>query len=243
MPLITKACEIYREKGMCFLLRRTVHFGYFGLLRPRFPYTAVDYNGVIVRNAKLFDRYVPGQRADRPNYESGVVDALERHVDAGDSVVVIGGGWGVTAVRAARKTGAAGSVVVYEASKEMTARVAETLALNGVEDRVDLTNAVVGHGVDVWGEATDDVVHPSELPECDVLVLDCEGAEVDVLVDMAIDPRVIAVETHGLYDAPSNEVAALLEERGYTVTNRTVADRGLEETCREADIRVLTAVR
>ena len=243
MSLITEAYKIYREKGVRFLLRRTVHFVYFGILRPRFPYTTVEYNGVTVRSAKLFDRYVPGQRADRPSYESGIVDALKSHVDRGDSVVVIGGGRGVTTVHSAWNAGGAGSVIVYEGSKEMISRVAETLALNRVGDCVALRNAVVGRGVDVWGEATDNVVHPSDLPECDVLVLDCEGAEMDVLAEMTIRPRVIVAETHGLYDAPSGEVAALLEERGYTVTNQTVADRGLEEICKKDDIKVMTAIR
>jgi hypothetical protein len=132
---------------------------------------------------------------------------------------------------------------VYEGSKEMIPRVAETLVLNNMGERIDLTNAVVGHGVDIWGEAADDVVHPADLPECNVLVLDCEGTEMEVLAEMTIRPRVIIVETHGLYDAPSGEVAALLKKRGYSVTNRTVADQGLEETCKEDDIKVLTAIR
>lgn len=243
MSFIMRAREIYREEGIISLLRRAIHFGYNGLLRPRFPYTTVKFNGVTVRGAKLFDRYVPSQQADRPTYESGIVNAIEMHIKAGDSVVVAGGGWGVSAVHAARNAGGAGSVIVFEGSKEMISRVSGTSELNGVEDRVDLRNAVVGHDVDVWGEATDDVVHPIDLPECDVLVLDCEGAEMEILDEMKIRPRIIIVEAHGVYDAPSTEVAFLLEEQGYTVTNRALADQGLEEVCQEKDIRVLTAIR
>lgn len=243
MSLITRARKIYREDGILPLLRRAVHFGYYGVLRPRFPYTTVKFNGVTVRGAKLFDRHVPSQQADRPTYESGIVNALETHVKAGDSVVMVGGGWGVSAVHASRNAEDTGSVIVFEGSKEMISRVRETLVLNDVEDRVDLRNAVVGHDVDVWGEATGDVVHPTDLPECDVLVLDCEGTEMEILDELMIHPRVAIVEAHGLYDAPSTEVASILEEQGFTVTNQVIADQGLEEVCKENDIRVLTATR
>lgn len=243
MSLITRAREIYREEGILPLLRRAIHHGYYGVLRPRFPYTTVKFNGVTVRGAKLFDRYVPNLQADRPTYESGIVNALETYVKPGDSVVVVGGGWGVSAIHASRNTEDTGSVIVFEGSKEMISRVRETLKLNGVEDRVDLQNAVVGHDVDVWGEVTGDVVHPTDLPECNVLVLDCEGTEMEILDEMKIRPRVVIVEAHGLYDAPSAEVASLLEEQGFNVTNQVIANQGLEDICKENDIMVLTATR
>lgn len=243
MSMVTRVREIYREEGILPLLRRAVHFGYYGVLRPRFPYTKVKFNGVTVRGAKLFDRYIPSQQADRPTYESGIVNALKTHVKAGDSVVVVGGGWGVSAVHASWNAEDTGSVLVFEGSKEMISRVRETLGLNSVGDHVDLRNAVVGHDVDVWGEATGDVVHPTDLPECNVLVLDCEGTEMEILDEMKIHPRVVVVEAHGVYDAPSAEVSSLLEEQGYTITNQVLADQGLEDICKENDIKVLTATR
>jgi hypothetical protein len=38
-------------------------------------------------------------------------------------------------------------------------------------------------------------VTPAELPECDVLELNCEGSEIGILRNMTIRPRAIAVET------------------------------------------------
>jgi hypothetical protein len=48
------------------------------------------------------------------------------------------------------------------------------------------------------------VISPAELPECDILELDGEGAESLILRNMTIRPRVIAVETHGVYGAPTS---------------------------------------
>ena len=68
------------------------------------------------------------------------------------------------------------------------------------------------------------VLPPSQLPTCNVLEMDCEGAEVEILREMTIQPRVIVVETHGLYGAPTDLVASLLEKRGYVVSDRGVAE-------------------
>lgn len=76
---------------------------------------------------------------------------------------------------------------------------------------------------------------PSQLPPCDLLELDCEGVEVEILRGMIIQPRVILVETHGMYGAPADLIASLLEQRGYAVS-----DPGWEQ---RSDLRVLLAVR
>ena len=54
--------------------------------------------------------------------------------------------------------------------------------------------------------------------------MDCEGAEVEILREMTIQPRVILVETHGLFGAPTDLVASLLEKRGYVVSDRGLAE-------------------
>lgn len=243
MSLIARMREVYREGGIGLLVRRAAHFVYNELLRPHLPYTTVKFNGVTVRGVKFLDRYVPWQRDDRPTYETGIVNALQTHVEEGDSVVVVGGGWGVSAVHAARQVCEEGEVRVFEGSREMVQCVRETAALNDVGARVDVTNAVVGQDVDVWGEAAGDVVHPTDLPECDVLVMDCEGAETTILREMSIRPEVIVVETHGVYDAPTNEVSEILKNVGYTIKNEALAEPDLEAICREKDIKVLTATR
>jgi hypothetical protein len=82
-------------------------------------------------------------------------------------------------------------------------------------------------------------VHPSELPSCDILELDCEGAEIGILRDMTIQPRVIAVETHGFLGAPTSAARELLEARGYHVQDLGWAEPRVLNACVENDIRVL----
>lgn len=79
----------------------------------------------------------------------------------------------------------------------------------------------------------------SQLPPCDVLQMDCEGAEVGLLREMIIQPRVILVETHGVFGAPTKLVASLLEQRGYAVADRRVAEPRIAEHCTKHNVGVL----
>jgi hypothetical protein len=76
-----------------------------------------------------------------------------------------------------------------------------------------------------------------------VLELDCEGAEVEILRELTIQPRVILVETHGLYGAPTHLVASLLEKRGYIISDRGVAEPRAAHHCTEHDLRVLLGIK
>ena len=46
----------------------------------------------------------------------------------------------------------------------------------------------------------------------------------EILRELIIQPRVILVETHGVYGAPTEVVASLLEDRGYIVSHRGLAE-------------------
>lgn len=63
-----------------------------------------------------------------------------------------------------------------------------------------------------------------------------------ILEDISIRPGVV-IETHGVYDAPTDEVASVLEDLGYSIASEVVADPDLEAVCREKDIKVPTATR
>jgi hypothetical protein len=135
--------------------------------------------------------------------------------------------------------------VLFEGSKQYVDFVQQTAARNKLTN-ISVHHAVVAKSISVYGGANDTgpAMPPSQLPSCDVLQLDCEGAELDILRGLAIRPRVILVETHGLFGAPTELIASLLEQRGYVVS-----DRGLSEPrgpgasfARKNNIRVLVGI-
>ncbi|NHN41444.1 FkbM family methyltransferase [Halorubellus sp. JP-L1] len=210
----------------------TVQSVYNRFLRPHLPYKLSTHNGVTARGAKLFDF------TDRfPEYEAAIIDSLRERVRTGDDVVVVGGGFGVSSVVAANHVGETGSVTTYEGGADQYGLVREALELNGVTDRVDVEHAIVGSAVSLYtppGDAR--VVDATELPACDVLEMDCEGAELDVLRNLEIEPRVVVVETHANFGSPEGDVREELDRLGYEVVDR-------EAEIAEDGIFVLTAVR
>lgn len=183
---------------MAFVYRRGI--------RPLLPVAGpVHYAGIpIAYERKWGDRKVPAlwrpkYDEDVPGYESALVDGLKKHVSPGDRVVVVGGGVWVTVAIAALKVGAAGRVECFEGAGEGIEKVRRTAEINGVADWTTVHHAVMARSISVYVTEPDrSAVAPTDLPECDVLELDCEGAEVDILREMVIRPRVILVETHGL---------------------------------------------
>lgn len=187
---------------------------YNRVLRPHLPRKVGVYNGVPVRGPRLLDF-----TDVHPEHEHGLVEATKQSLSPGDDVVMIGGGMGTSAVYASRAVGPDGSVTVYEASADMFECLTDTLEMNGCEN-VDPNHALVGDPGDVWGDLGDpDHIAPDELPECDLLQLDCEGAEMSILPEISIEPPSLVVETHGVYGAPTEEVCDLLETMGYGVDN------------------------
>ncbi|TKX52276.1 hypothetical protein EXE42_16635, partial [Halorubrum sp. SP3] len=103
------------------------------------PRKIAAFNGVPVRRPKLFD-----QTDVRPGWEATFIDAIHRVVEPGDDIVEIGGGYGVSAVVAAREVGHEGSVTVYEPSRESVEVIKETAQLSKVGEIVSVVNAAVG---------------------------------------------------------------------------------------------------
>jgi hypothetical protein len=177
---------------------------------------------------------------DTPGYEEALIAAIKTQVRRGDSVVVVGGGLGVTCVVAASAAGGEGHVECFEGDLNGVQAVERVARLNGVAERVTVHHAVVGEAIGVYGQdVASKVVRPSELPPCDFLELDCEGAEVGILRDMTIRPRAIVVETHGFLGAPTETVRSVLQSRGYSVQDLGWAEPRLMNACTQNDIRVL----
>lgn len=249
MSIRSRLLSKYRSEGMGGILESAPQFVYNQYIWPLLPDTApVCYNQVQVDSRPIFDHLVSWNtpsRNDDPEYEYALVKGIRSHVTSGDTVVIVGGGWGVSSVAAARKVGSTGKVVTYEGGAEYTAICKRTVEFNGVEDIVDVRNVVVGTANDIMGRSgTLEFLSVDELPACDVLVLDCEGTEREILTEMEIRPETLIVETHGMYDAPTRKIETVLATLGYDVSSKEIAMRGdLRDFCRENDIFVLQAQR
>ncbi|WP_276301623.1 FkbM family methyltransferase [Halorussus lipolyticus] len=242
--IIDGVADCLRNEGVVGTAKMGVQFGYEELLRPFVPRSGeyVEYNGVKVDERRVLDSFVPAATIqkweDKPEYEEPIVAALRAHVEPDDNVLILGGGAGVSATVAAESVADGdGHVTVYEAAQRQLSNIDRTLEVNDVADDVTVNHAIVEEDRNVFGVTGEaEAISAETLPECDVLEMDCEGAETAVLRNLQSDPRVIIVETHGNLDAPTNEVQRLLAERGYGV----VAERpGMPEQ----DIYILTAVR
>lgn len=239
---INRAVDIYREDGFYSLLKRGVHHGYNNFIRSLLPATTADYNGVNVRNVRVGDRFLPWHTVDIPNYESALVAGIRERVTSGDKVVIVGGGWGVSTVAAARQAGMNGQVDTFEGSENAMKNVLSTVRLNNVTERVTVYHAIVARAHSLRGErGSAAIVSPTDLPECDVLILDCEGAELEILEEMTINPHTILVETHGMLNASESVVEDRLTQNSYKVIDRVVAEDRLREYCLKNEIFVLTA--
>jgi len=222
---------------------------YMGIVRPLLP-TKGGYpllNGVRVYDDRLryhyFDsrvRWNTGYRPDDPTYEDELVSFLTKEGRQGYRVVVVGGGYGVSTVTAANVVGESGEVIVYEAGERQAKIVEQTLANNDIPASVELRHAIVAEAIALRTESgTADVVHPSELPDCDILEMDAEGAELQILRELEIEPRVIIVETHADLGASEEEVRAELDRLEFRVIGRKpiTPSRGIVVLCAVSDSR------
>jgi Methyltransferase small domain len=248
-----KVRDIIRADGVSGLARRSIAYAYRRGMRPCIPGEPVCYAGIPIWDRKWGDRLVPitwlpdearADQPDQPGYEATLVAGLKETVRPGDSVVIVGAGLGVTAVVAALRAGPSGTVHCFEGSKKYVGLAQQTAARNQITN-INIHHAVVAQLIASFDGVAHDLgpaLPPSQLPPCNVLEMDCEGAEVEILREMIIQPRVILVETHGLYGAPTALVASLLEKRGYVVSDRGLAEPRLLDSCIKNDIRVLLGI-
>jgi hypothetical protein len=155
------------------------------------------YNGVAVRD-------MPFLRWDdeHPRHKEGLVDAVLAYTVPGDHVAFVGAGRTVAPVRAAR---AGRHVTVYEAAEEMVELAGEVADLNEVS--IEVVHALVEAGYDVFGDSSGaERVKTGDISG-DALVLDCEGAERDILP--APQFGTVVVETHPQFGAETDLVAEL----------------------------------
>lgn len=245
--LLEKALDTYERRGAVALASSGTQYVYNRYVRGNLPRKTTEYNGVSVRAERLFDSVIPFQLG-HPNpqdYEAAIVRSLKEHIEEGDSVVIVGGGWGVSTVVAAELAGPTGHVDTYEGAADYCDYIAETVRLNGVNETVSIHHTIVGEEISLRGESRGaTVLSPKSLSECDILVLDCEGAEKQIIEGMNCNPGVVVAETHGIFGSPTPKVRDVLESKAYETISLELAETGpLSEKCVENDIRVLTAVK
>jgi hypothetical protein len=131
------------------VIEHRIAFAYRRGVRPWLPGETVRCAGIpICYDRRRGDSMVPAswtdqseQLTDQPDYEATLIAGLNETIRPGDSVVVVGGGFGVTAVIAALRTGPSGMVQCFEGSRKHVSFVQQTATRNGV------TNLTVRHAV------------------------------------------------------------------------------------------------
>lgn len=183
-------------------------------VRPYVPPAYAVLNGVTVRNRARTDVVLRDSE-----FKAAFLSFIEDAVEPGETVVEIGGGWGVATTHLAQTVAPGGRVITYEASPVQSERIRETLDLNYAPADVVIRTAVVETGLDILGDDASDVHHLSaaDLPACDTLVLDCEGAERDILTGLSTQPRKVVVETHAGHGSPAGVVEDILLDAGYEI--------------------------
>ncbi len=185
------------------------------------------YNGFSVpREKRLGDNLLIG---DDPNHEGSYVDYIRKHVNKGNKIVVIGGFYGVSTAAAAKQVGETGQVITFEATKEGCENVRRTVELNGLEGRVNVVQAVVGPLGCAKGNTPTgaDKLPPSELPDCDVLAIDCDGCELELLKGLEKNPNKIILEHHSVipqtngfkFEYQENNIKNILQKKGYEIVD------------------------
>lgn len=177
---------------------------------------------------RLFDRLRGLETPEHSPFEGGLASVHREFTRADDAVVIVGGGFGITTAVAA---GTGADVTAFEPDPIRCRGIRRTLRLNDVDPAaVTLRRAAVGdvHPIEAEGKpAGTPKVRPADLPACDVLELDCEGAELAVLegLDPAGRPRLVAVEIHPIkLDGAMAPVLARLRELGYAIERRLSHD-------------------
>jgi precorrin-6B methylase 2 len=243
VSLRRKVSRKYKAEGFFKLLCSSVRYIYVSYLR-QYLLTGqkqVTYNGIgTMHHTSVFDQIIPGYSVpnDNPDYENAELEAVRKYTQQGDVVVIVGAGLGVTPTVAAQSVGNTGRVTAYEASADRIPQAQKTVDFNQVSKIVKIIHGGVGKLETISGNfGSGSMYAPQQLPDCDYLELDCEGAEELILEEMTIRPDTISVETHETMGGSHSNVMKLLSEKGYEIVGTT------DKTAFAEGIRHLVAVK
>ncbi len=158
-----------------------------------------------------------------PKEEFGIILGHKNFTKSEDKVVIIGGGYGITAYWASKIVGKNGNVIIYEGGEESFNRVKRTLKINSDFNNYQVYQSIVGENINVYGGSTNNsnFISAKDIPKCDVLELDCEGSELNILKTMTIRPRIIIVEIHPKAYKPVNIILKVLNQIGYKIVQKS----------------------
>lgn len=223
MKIISRSYEVLKTQGFLDFVKKSIEFIYrvsFRRFTPRKGY--IIHNKVKIKRKHILDDLFLSVTRE-PKVEDGVISSHKKVTKEGDKVVIIGGGNGVTAVRAAMIVGKKGKLFIYEGGKYSYEKVKKVVAMNSVGDISKVFNSIVGEGINVYGGEHTDAkrTNPNEIPDCDVLELDCEGAEIDILRELHMRPRAIIAELHPWhFQEDPGFLLELIDEKGYEVVHQ-----------------------
>jgi hypothetical protein len=231
---MNKIKKALREGGVGLLVKRVCRHIYLNYLRKFMPVRWGEYGGVRAPTVRLFEDVLDLKELNKSSYEPGMVSAFEEYAKPGETLTILGGGVGVTAVKAASKLDP-NKITIYEGSEEYYNRIKRTLEFHDFED-IEVINAIVETGENLFGEeGASRQISAKDLSECDILEIDVEGNEIPILQSLEIKPRIILVESHGMFGSPTEEVKKTLESIGYEIADI----REAEQNKSEQDLKVI----
>lgn len=198
---------------------------YYNTIRDYLPRKIGVYHSISTRRPRLFDLVDVSDE-----YEKELIEMIEHRTEKDDMVVQVGAGFGVSTITASKAAGPNGEIIAYEASEDRYACAREAFELNSTPVQIDLRKGVVGENIAVKGTEVTHSILPSELPNGDLLILDCEGAEESILRGMVEYPNRMIIETHGCFGSHTEEIKSILNENGYAIEDSAVesADLGID---------------
>jgi hypothetical protein len=195
-----------------------------------------SYNGIEAPTARIFEDFLDLSDLNKSSYEKGMISALENYAEPGDELTIIGGGLGITAVKASEILNPE-DITIYEGSADYHNRILKTLDYHDLSE-IKVINSIVETDENLFGQkGGSQKISASEIEECDVLEIDVEGAEIPILENLEIRPRVIIVESHGVFDSPTKEVKEVVEDLGYGIVDVREAEK--DEKIQEQDVKII----
>jgi hypothetical protein len=233
-----RVITLYQQGGFEVVARQSIVSVYQRYLRKALPKHNGTWRGRVEVTSPPYQRTRLDRFVERIgwDYSAGYSDAMawdfavsEIYAQPGDHVMVIGGGNGVSAVIASQVVGKDGRVTSFEGSVEYFDYCSESFVINDTPAPIDNRHALITESGELYhpdaGGA--EIIDPAELPTCDVLQMNCQGAESDIIPTLRIKPRVIHVQVHECFGASLEKIRAELEKRGYTIVVQDPVDTDL----------------